>query len=292
MTTFAKMAVWPTGYFRAYSSWLLRNRRDVVTQISTISAEIQRIGFITVSYQTAEVNGQQRATEQRVGFGVTTGSSLARLCQAYIANGGNPLDISPFAYPDGIEIVGENGNGEPIVIERYPHGGVAAPISVESSNPGGKPNGTGYEGYEGGWLRTDRYYPARQNGRRDRGAFDSDSIVRHMHAIRGWANQIIKERLQNIEWQIIKLCDLREQLVTERDEILIQAFGGTLNGLDDFDEARFSRGLRVQSLVTDIQDLIYENDAAKQSFRPSVQIGFLDFTFPDAVSEDREPLGC
>lgn len=292
MATFAKMAVWPTGYFRSYSSWLLRNRRDVIFRIRAISAEIVRIGFVRVSYLTKEIDGQQRATEQRIGFAVTSGSSLAKLCQAYIANGGNPLDISPFMHPDGVEVLTEDGEGNPVITERYPFGGVVAPISVESNNPAEDPEGTGYEGYQGGWLRTDRYYPSRQNGRRTRAAFDSDSIVRHMHAMRGWANQTIKERFQNIEWQIVKLCDLREQLLVERDEVLVQAFGGTLPGLEGFDESRFSRGLRVQSLVKDIQDLIFEQDAAQKSFKPSSQVGFLEFTFPDAVSEDRDPLGC
>jgi len=292
MSTFAKMAVWPTGYFRAYSSWLLRNRRDVVLQMNTITAELRRIGYVKVSYLIQEIDGENRATEQRSGFAVTAGSSLARLCQAYIANGGNPLDISPFMYPDATEIVSTDAQGNPILAEQYPYGGVVAPRSVDTTSPGGKPGGTGYESYEGGWLRTDRYYPARQNGRRDRGGFDSDSIVRHMHAMRGWANQIIKERLQNIEWQIIKLCDLREQLETERDEIMVQAFGGTLSGVGAFDEDRFSTGLRVQSLVADIQDLIFEQDNAEQSFKDSTQIGFLSFTFPTVPSEDRFPLGC
>ena len=204
MATFSKMAVWPTGYFRAYSSWLLRNRRDVLRQVRTISAEIQRIGFVRVSYLSRDKGGEVRATEERVGFAATSGSSLSRLCQAYIANGGNPLDISPFWHPDGTEVRELDANGNPVVQERYPDGCVAAPISVESNSPAGKPGGTGYESYEGGWIRSDRYYPARQNGRRSRGAFDSDSIVRHMHAMRGWANQAIKERLQNIEWQIIR----------------------------------------------------------------------------------------
>jgi len=110
--------------------------------------------------------------------------------------------------------------------------------------------------------------------------------------MRDWANQAIKERLQGLEWQIIKLCDLREQLETERDEILVQAFGGALAGLEGFDETRFARGLRVQSLTTDIQKLIFEQDEAEQSFKDSVQIGFLPFTFPTTASEDREPLGC
>lgn len=290
MATFSKMTVWPVGYFRAYASWLLRNRRDVARQINTISAEIRRIGFIRVSYLVEDRNGQQRASEKRVGFAVTPGSSLARLCQAYIANGGNPLDISPFCHPDGIEIVGEDVSGNPILLERYPYGGVVAPKSSEVIRSTG--TGTGYEAFDGGWLRTDRYYPARTNGVRDRSAFDSNSIIRHMHGIRSWANQILKERLQNIEWQIIKLSDLREQLVKERDEILVQAFGGALDGVEGFDEDRFARGLRVQSLVDDIQRLIFEDDPAGQSFKPHPQIGFLEWTFPSVPSEEREPLGC
>jgi len=294
MGSFNKMAVFPVGYFRAFSSWLLRNRREVAGRINAITAELDRIGFVTVSYLAKKEGEDWIMTEERVGFSVTQGSSLARLCQAYIAQGGNPLDISPFMEPDSTEAVALDDEGEPITIGRYPHGGVIAPISVEANDPQPQVDGkTGYEGYRGGFLRTDRYYPARLGGRQDRGAFDSDSVVRMMHQMRSWANQGIKERVLELEARIIKLCDLREQLTTERDEMLVQAFGGVLSGVDDDDSERFANGLRVQNLVQDLYERLFETDATGSvtAYRANVKVPFLNFALKDVPSENRDPLG-
>jgi len=293
MSSFDKMAVWPVGYFRAFSSWILRNRRDIVAHIDTLNAEIARIGFITVVYRVEDVNGEERPTEERLGFKVTRGSSLGKLIQAYIANGGNPYDISSFMHPDGMEVVEEDAQGRIKTNYRYPHGGVVAPLSADYGPNSVEGDSTGYEQDRGGWLDTDRYYPARQKGRTDRGTFDSDSIVRYMHGIRKWANQAIKTRLQDIEWRIIKLCDLREQLTQERDDVLVQAFGGAMEDVGTFDEDRFSKDLRVQSLIQDMYVLLYETDASGsvRAFRANNDVSFLKFTFDDKPSEWRMPLG-
>lgn len=292
MASFSKMSVWPVGYFRAFSSWLLRNRRDVAARIQVINAEISRIGFIRVYYrQIEEGDGTKRLTEERVGFSVTPGSNLERLLQAYIAQGGNPLDISAFAYPDSTAIVEFLPDGTPVYAESYPHGGVAAPKSVSPNNPVGVPGSTGYGGYQGGYLETDRYYPARQGGRSTPPNLD---VAKTMHQIRGWANQEIKERLQDIEWRIIKQVDLREQLCQERDEVLVQAFGGALGCLPALDPERFNPDLQVQALVQDMYQLLYETDSTGRvtAFRARPEVGFLHFTFEDVPSEERDPLGC
>jgi len=289
------MSVWPVGYFRATTSWLLRNRKAVSARVGAIDAEVERIGFVTVAYKLTTEDGETKATEERIGFSVTEGSSLGRLCQAYVANGGNPLDISPFMHPDSTEIVSEDADGGVKVHRVYPHGGIVAPISTDYNDPiavEGKE--TGYGSYRGGWVDADSYYPARQGGRQDRGNFDSNSVVRYMHQIRSWANQEIKERLQDIEWQIIKLCDLREQLEKERDEVLVQAFGGALSGVSEFDSNRFSPDLRMQVLIQDMYEMLYEtdNDGEVIAFRANQgKVPFLEFTFPDVSSENRDPMG-
>jgi len=295
MASFQKLAVWPVGYFRAYSSWLLRNRRTVAARIAAIKAEISRIGFITVYYASKTEDGQTTLTEQRVGFGVTKGSSLERLCRAYVAQGGNPLDISPFMYPDSTEVLEADARGNATQsMQRYPHGGVVAPRSVEYNDPQPKTGtSSGFGDYEGGYLNTDRYYPARMGGRMSRGAFDSNTIVRYMHSIRRWAKQDIKERVQDIEWRIIKLCDLREQLLKEVDEVLVSAFGGALTGVGEFNEDRFSRDLQVQNLVQDMYEQIYDmrSDGTVQAYKAAPRVAFLNFTFEDEPSEIRDPLG-
>jgi len=295
MATFQKMSVWPVGYFRAFSSWLLRNRRSIAARLAAIDAEVDRIGFITVLYKADTVDGKVQLTEQRVGFEVTDKSSLGRLCQAYVAQGGNPLDISPFMYPDATEAIEEDAEGNATEsVERYPHGGVVAPKSVEYNDPTPKEGeNTGFGEYQGGYLNTDRFYAPRMGGRMSKGAFDSDTITRYMHSMRRWASQEIKERLQDIEWRIIKLSDLREQLLKERDEVLVAAFGGALTGVGDFDEARFDRDLQVQNLVQDMYERLYEveADGKVRSFSATDPVAFLNFTFEDEPSEIRDPLG-
>ena len=312
MSSFSKMAIWPAGYFRSISSWLLRERRDVVSRVDVITAEIARIGFIRMFYHAKMQVEDVHLTESRLGFSVTTGSTLERLLQAYMMTGGNPMDISPFAYPDGIEFLSESFDGDPVTMERYPHGGVVAPKTANYDSPvpeGGSavPLGggasktveakgeTGYGGYPGGYANTDRYYPARLGSRMDRGAFDSDTLVRTIHQVRSWANTTIKERFQDAEWRIIKQCDLREQLLTERDETLVQAFGGVLDGVEIFDDDRFVRGLYVQNLIQDMYQLLYETnaDGSVRAFKTNQETAFLDFTFPDVTSEElRDAKGC
>ena len=285
------MSTWPVGYFRAYSSWLLRNRKEVASRIKVLGAEIDRIGYVTVSYR---FDGTTH-TEQRTGFSVSPDTTLGRLCQAYIANGGNPLDISPFMYPDSTAVTIENDDGTVVTTTKYPHGGVVAPLSAAPNEPLSQKDGTsGYGAFPGGFLNTDRYYPARQDKRATKGDFDFDAIVSSMDKIRSWANQEIKEKLQDIEWRIIKLCDLKEQLIKERDEVLVQAFGGVLTSVSEFDPNRFDSVIRVQNLVQEMNSLIYETkpDGTVLSYTAKADVQFLEFTFADVASEWRDPLGC
>ena len=293
MAPFAKMSIWPVGYFRAFSSWILRNRRDVSARIAVINAEALRIGQVTVFYRAAEtVEGGVKVSENRMGFSVTPGSSLEALLRAYIARGGNPLDISSFMMPDRTETLEDGAERE-----EFPGSGVAAPRSAEYHNPVDETDDTGYGSYRGGYIPLDGYYPARQGGRKDRGGWEDDAIVRTMHQIRGWANQEIKE-VQNLAWRIVKLVDLREQLLKERDEILVQAFGGALTILDDeFDEKLVVRSHQVQNMVQDMYDILYQpldtgvTEGTTEAFTTRGDIGFLDFTFADKTSEIRDPLG-
>lgn len=294
MASFSKMGVWPVGYFRAYSSWLLRNRRTISARLKALNAEILRIGTITVTYRTFSQDGSTYATEDRIGFSVTKNSSLERLVRAYIANGGNPLDISPFLYPDSVEVLSEDGDEDAKIKERYPYGGITAPMSANPNEPLSIAGAdTGYGANPGGFIRSDGYTPARQGGRLSPGQWDSDTIIKSMHQIRSWANQDIKERVQEIEARIIKLCDLGEQLKKERDEVLVQAFGGVLPGLNTFDENRFEGNMRVQVIVQDFYELLYETDdsGTVTAFRANDKVGLLPFTYEDKPSELRFPLG-
>lgn len=294
MASFSKMSMFPVGYFYAYASWLLVNRKDIAARVAVLNAEIVRIGFVETLFQSQEdENGNVIATENRVGFAVTEDSSLARLCQAYIALGGNPYNIAPFMYPDTTETVSLTEDGEPIIADRYPKGGILAPKSAAYNNPVDDPKSTGFGPWQGGHLETDRYYPGRQGMRVSRGSYDFQTVVTTMHMVRSWANQEIKEKLQDVEWRIIKLADLREQLLFERDEILHQAFGGACDGLPDiFDEDRFVRSLQVQRLIADMYKLMLSvPESGVQSLAVNDDVTFLSFTFDDTLSENRDPLG-
>ena len=302
MSSFSKMAVWPVGYYRAISSWLLRNRKEVAARIETLSAEIGRIGFVTIRYQmVTDSDGTKKASEVRTSVSVTPGSSLGMLMRAYIVNGGNPLDISPFAYSDGTTVsVGEDD--EAMISYTYPHGGVVAPLSSDPmeteevliQTAAGETVDSGFGPDPGGYLNTDRYYPRRQGGRVERGVAGQENIVHAVHLTRKWANQEIKERLQDIEWRIVKLCDLREQLLQERDEVLVQAFGGALHGVRGFDQNRFNPDHLVQNVINLMYGRIFEKDAngVISSTKASSVVGLLPFTFEDLPSELRDPMGC
>lgn len=294
MATFSKLSVWPVGYFRAYSSWLLRNRRDVAKRINVINAEVERIGVVKIEYKGIDVDGEIRRTEERTGLYATPGTSLGKLIQAYIAQGGDPLAISPFAYPETNQTTEDAPETGSKVQEEYPFGGLIGPTSALPNEPVSSDQNPGWGGHPGGYLQSTTYYPARQGGRTDPGSYDHDTVVRSMRQIREWANQEIKER-QNLEWQIIKLCDLREQLVKERDDVLVQAFGGALDGVGPFDPTRFAEGLQVQKVVQDMYELLYqtEDSGRVRSFDPSKDTLFLQFTFPNDPSEvGRDMLGC
>jgi len=267
----------------------------VSKRISVINAEVERIGVVKVEYQAVEVNGETRRTENRTGLYVTPGSSLGRLFRAYVARGGDPLSISPFTYPESTAMLEGGPQQEAKVAEEYPHGGVVAPKSAAPNEPLSTDQDPGWSGHPGGYLETDAYFPARQGGRTDPGAFDHEGVVKSMRQIREWANQDLKE-LQNLEWQIVKLCDLREQLTQERDDVLVQAFGGALDGVGPLDPTRFDESLMVQNVIQDMYRLLYDTDDAGRVTSFSAldsQIDFLKFTFEDVASEQgRTMLGC
>ena len=300
MPSFSKMGAFPAGYFRGVAQWLLQNRRDLPARIAVISAEITRIGFVRMTYKTkTDGDGNTIATEEPLGISVNQGSTLAKLMQAYIANGGNPFNICKFLMPNRTTtaIVDDKN----VRVESYPGGGVVAPLSVEYNDPlpvveEGDPTSaarTGYENYRGGHLNTDRYYPNRMNSRKDRGSWDSDTVVRTMHDIRRWANQDIKTRLQDMEWRIIKQMDLREQLVNERDTVITQAFGSLQDGVPEFDPESFRKERMVPVIIDEMAKLISQVDPTTAELigsGASSQTGFLSFTFSDVTSEVHNTL--
>lgn len=295
MSTFSKMAVWPVGHFRRACSWLLKNRREVGGRVNLIMAEMRRIGFVRVLYdETEEADGTIKANENPVGFTVSASSSLERLVRAYIAVGGNPLDVSMFLQPDSTGALQITDDGDTVVRWTQPQEGVAAPQSVDYNSPVGATNAytgevddTGYGEYRGGYIKLHGYYPARQKGRITRGQFDSEMVVRTMDVLRSWTNQTIQTRLHEIEWNIIKMEDMREQLNLEI-RTLLEGFGDTLGALTNLDNPDvYMNSLRISALMTEVWDLIYESTpGVTKSLAPKEDtVGLLEWTFPDLPPE-------
>lgn len=259
-----------TGFFRqgswqAFRTFVLSERRDVLARILAINAELVRIGELRVIYGRIDPDTPDSPmSEHRIGLDVAANTSLERLLQAYIAMGGNPFDISMFLIPDAVEVSETDDNG--VILntrETQPYGGIISPRTADPITEGL---------YTGGWLPLWRY-PPRKFGNNISHVSESAEMTPAIHAARDWVSQEIKTKRNDIEARIIKLCDLREQLLKERDEILPQAVGGVVPGLE-FGEG-FAISFHVSSLVDSVDKIFY----------PSIVDGEYDFLDPRASEE-------
>lgn len=272
MALFAQTTSWSVGYFQNLARFVLRQRRSIAPRLAYMNAEIRRIGEVTVIYGT---DSEGQPTEERVGFVVTPGSSLEKLVRAYIAQGGNPYDISPFLMPD------TTTEG----VSRYPGGGVAAPNSVDINDRSTSTN-TGMGLYGGGYVSLESYQPGRMGGKLNQGEWDHATIH---HTIFGIRRPFEKEilHLQRLGERVIKLCDLREQLLQERDDDLVAAFGGTLEALDSFDVDRFVASQRVASLLDGVFRTLFDTyeSGAPVNIHGKGDLGLQGFTFYSTFAE-------
>ena len=208
--SFGWLGTFRQGSWRSFRSFVLNGRRDVALRVRVINAELNRIGRVRVLYAVDPEDDTKRV-ETRLGISISEGSALGKLMQAYIAQGGNPFDISHFFVPDtSIVISGERR-------ETYPYGGVVYPKSGVY-NIGSV--------YEGGYLTVLKYIPGRVGGRRD---LPDTQVATQGDMARRWMKQEIQMR-NDLEARIIKPCDLREQLSLEKAE-LAQMVGRTLGAV-------------------------------------------------------------
>jgi hypothetical protein len=240
---FGWLGTFRQGQWQAYRSFVLNERRDVGQRIAVIQAELKRIGNVDVRY--AEVTtdtGETQISEQRVSMAVTQGSTLEKLFQAYIAQGGNPFDVSLFLTPDSTYV---NAAGN--LTETQPYGGVIYPKN------GSYDIGTSYEG---GWLVVKKYPPARTGGRKD---LKDNLVAGAVDTSRRWVNTTIQNRIHDLEARIIKQCDLREQLLSEI-ESLTMAMGGITGDLPTLNQDFYDEKLGVAKIVAAIDSIFYLND--------------------------------
>lgn len=262
------------GAWLAFRKFILEERRDIGNRLAVIEAELKRIGKVYVEYKKIEDDGKVTITEERIGFTITVNSRLERLMQAYIIQGGNPLDISHFFIPDQTTATGG---------DRYPYGGVSYPISAEYNDPDNV-----FGTYPGGFFKLRKYVPARVGGKKDLDS-DADFFVSLTHYARRWVQQEIKHKRDELEAKIIKECDLREQLILERDTLITQAFGGLSGFIRLYDSDRYTEELRVPRIVDTIDKIFFEFDSENNTYdftSTGNELALFDNIFDDILPDE------
>ena len=286
--SFSYLGVFRQTQWKFFRSFILRERQAVDPRLAVIEAELRRIGAITVRYQATTTVARNddgsfenvpKVTEQRRRLSVSAGSSLEKLLVAYIANGGNPTDISLFLQPDSVFFDGgsdpeDNPDDDPSaaatdvsvpgVTDLQPYYGI---VSLESTS------GYGVGGRNPMGLSTFSRDPNRRIGRDIDISDAAASIVIKMDYARRWTMQSIQEKRNLMEQRIIKLMDLREQLMEERDEILVQSVGGTVERMSELPSGElFHRELHLSKIVQAIDNVFYVSDAGVPDMN-SVNLG-------------------
>lgn len=296
--------------YRFLRNFLLRERQAVSARLRYINSELSKLGRVTVIYeqqttqvQTPEgaVTDIQTVTERRQGIIISAGSSLEKLVQAYVAMGGNPNNVSMFLTPDDLQFASDldpdedpdvNPNqintdiGVPDNPFDQPGGGIVGVESTDSYGPGGL-----YRGGRPNFIRD----PYTKIGRYIDLGDTNAKIAIKMDYARRWATQEIKE-LSLLETRILKLVDLREQLIQERDELIQQAVGGSVPDYPNpNDPDRYSQALNLTNIVTEMDRVFYVTD---ENGNPSFEdinsgtgdnptgISLYDTLFPNDPGED------
>lgn len=243
--SFGWLGTFRQGSWQSFRRFVLEERRDIGERMAVISAELERIGKVTVMFaaSTTDAEGNTVITEERTGFKVTEGSALGKLIQVYIAMGGNPFDISMFLTPDAVVSLDSLDPDLPGT-DTQPHGGAIYPKSA-SYNLGSL--------YEGGYIALTKYVPARVGGRRE---MEDYAVAAQVRKARGWVNKEIRFKRNDIEARIIKLCDLREQLQKELEDI-VWAAAGITSTAPYLDNDQFSPNLSVAAIVATIDSIFY-----------------------------------
>ena len=281
----------------AFRNWTLNERKAVAARVRAINSELNKIGRITLVFdeQTStqrDSNGAEiqvkRVTEKRRGFIVTSGSSLEKLIQSYVAMGGNPAGISLYLQPDDVQFTSEldpiedpnfNPNtsntdlGNPDLPFDQPYGGVVAAKSTDSYGVGGQ--------YQGG-MPTFVRDPFSKIGRFIDLSDASSKIAIKMDYARRWVRQELKE-LGNMEARILKLVDLREQLLVERDSLVKQAIGGTVPDYAEIPSRdRYSLNLHLTRIVAEMDRTFFKTNADGEPEFDTVRLG--DRAHPEGIA--------
>jgi len=284
MPAFAYKSRFREGQWRAFRRFMLEERRDASARYDVIKAEKERIGEVYILYGVETDNqGGRVVTERRVGVEVSSAqSNIGKLLAAYVSLGGNPFDISMFLSPDSD--VGTSDGAEAEKRYMQPGGGILNPNNIKYS-------------YDQSVTSEDtnlrKYRPSRSGGS-GQSAKDNE-VATIMERDRRWISQEARYKRTRIEEHIIKLCDLREQLDLEIED-MIWATRGNMEADELFDPQRYTESLTAANVAyffdstfrvpdgSDAGRVPYDNKAASGA-PGSVNLGVLS-GFTSLVSDD------
>jgi len=258
MPAFAWSSRFRENQWRSLRKFVLEERRDASTRYQVIAAEMQRIGSLFIKWETDQIT--RIPTEKRIGFSVSdSGSSLAKLIQAYVALGGNPFDISMFIGPESSTVSATGGAQQTV-----PYGGVLTMQEMKYAYDQGAGD------RDGNFLkfRASRYGGAAQ-------ARNEAPIADLIERFKKPYTQEIRYKRTRIEEQIIKLCDLREQLDQEVEDLIWSTYGDMAASISWQDD-RYTRGLSAGSIVYTIDSIFRvpdEKEVGRVPYDPAAASG-------------------
>jgi hypothetical protein len=238
MPAFAYKSKFREGQWRSFRRFMLEERRDASARYQVIAAERERIGDVRIIYEAIEDSDGKvvDVTERRVGISVEPkDSSLAKLLAVYVSLGGNPFDISMFLAPDSDVGVGEEEDDDRVVSQ--PGGGILHPNNIKYTYD---------QGVTDGDTNLKKYRPSRIGGKHN--TAKEGEIADIMERARGWISKEIHWKRTRIEEQIIKLCDLREQLDQEVED-LVWATYGEVSADEGYDPSRYNDSLTAGNIA-------------------------------------------
>lgn len=201
MPSFSYLGRFRIGQWKEFRRFVLEERRDAQARIDVINQELLRIGEVKVQYLRRD-DGEM--SERRVQLWVANPrSSVGKLLQAYVGLGGNPWDVSMFLTPNSIV-----ANDDGTLRFTQPSGGVLHAKSGQLAFSGTQ--------YQQGVATLYKYDVTRVGGRRE---LNNEGDATQIARARRWLEPEIRYKRNALEERIIKLCDLREQLLQELELI-------------------------------------------------------------------------
>lgn len=242
MPAFSWSSRFRESQWRSLRKFILEERRDASSRYQVIEAERQRIGSVDILWgQTTEGD----PTEKRLGFSLDEGTSLCKLVQVYVALGGNPFDISMFIGPESTTSSGGLSQ------RNVPHGGVLTLQEIKYAYDQGAVD------RDGNFLkfRSSRYGGPIQ-------ARNEAQLADLIERFKKPYTKEIRYKRTRIEAQIIKLCDLREQLDQEVEDLIWSTYGDIAADIPWQDD-RYSRGSTAASIVYTLDSIFRIPDIVK-----------------------------